>query len=64
MNLDGQALHAAKFHDRKTVVRADFAQHAVNMIADGLFGELQLGCDLLIRHSPADKQDQLLFAVG
>ena len=58
------AFHPADIHNRETVSGSKFSQHAVNMIADSIFGELKLGGNLLIGHSPRDESDQLLFAIG
>ncbi len=60
--LEQVTLGATEFDHRQAVFNPDALQHAVNMVLDGLFGEAQLGSNLLIGQTLRDQRQQLLLA--
>lgn len=61
--LYGGTFEAAHVHYREPMGRAQFLEHAVDVIPDGLFGNAELKRDLLVRQSARNQADQLLFAI-
>lgn len=52
--LNGEALHTTQLDDGKTIMRAYFPQHPMNVVADRLLGQLQLAGDLFVSETAAN----------
>ena len=59
--IEVRALDADKLDNFEAVARADAPQHPVNMILDGLLGEIQFGGDFLVGFALRNQWHKLLL---
>ena len=61
---DRDTFHPADIHDCEAVTGPQLTQHAVNVVANRVFGQLQLARDFFVGQALRNETDELLFSIG
>jgi hypothetical protein len=61
---DGYSFRSADVHNFQAVSRAQFSEHAMDVVANRLFSQLQPVRDFFVTETERDQAYELLFPIG